>query len=461
MKRLLKYVFTTVGFFLFLINFSPAQAQTKTNDALSIFKKYKISPEHVSLEIRKNDKVIDGVNTAVAKSPASVTKLLTTYAVLQKLPLGFRYKTQLFLYQDTLYFKGSGDPSFVSEKMWFLVNEFLRSQVSSIKDIVVDDTLFDSVRFDESRESNRVDRAYDAPVGAMSFNWNSVNIFVRPGQIGAKAIVHIDPLSDYYELINLTSTVAGKAKKELNVAISNNERKVTVSGEVGKDALEKAIFKSIDDPSLWSGQQLKSFLNQRAVTVSGQVRKGLTPENAKLVASSESKSLAEILADMNKFSNNFVAEMLTKTLAAEEMKQNATLKKGVDIIRSELQKLDLDKNDFLIFNPSGLTQDNRLSAHAGNVILSAMKNDFRTYSLILESLPISGIDGTLKKRMKNTNAEGWVRGKTGYLSGVVSLAGYAGRKNGDVFTYTMLYNGPRDEAIVREAFDQVLISLLK
>ena len=90
-----------------------------------------------------------------------------------------------------------------------------------------------------------------------------------------------------------------------------------------------------------------------------------------------------------------------------------------------------------------------------------MKDDFRTYSLVLESLPISGLDGTLKKRMKNTIAEGWVRGKTGYLDTVAALSGYAGRKNGDVFTYTFLYNGPRDEAIVREAFDQVLINLLK
>ena len=86
---------------------------------------------------------------------------------------------------------------------------------------------------------------------------------------------------------------------------------------------------------------------------------------------------------------------------------------------------------------------------------------FSLFPTFLESLPIAGVDGTLKKRMKNTVAEGWVRGKTGYIDNVVSLAGYAGRKDGNILTFSLLYNGPRDESIVREAFDQILISSLK
>ncbi len=464
MKCLLKIVFHAVGFLFILINFSLAHASAKDEQILKIFKQQKINTDHLSVEIRKNDKTIETINSKTLKSPASVTKLLTTYAVLQKLPLGFKFKTQLFLANDNLYLKGSGDPTFVSEKMWFLVNELTRSKITTFKNIVVDDSLFDQVRYDESRESRRVDRAYDAPVGAMSFNWNSVNIFIRPGEVNEKANVFLDPISDYYQLQNSTRTVLGAAKKELVISVLNDEKKISITGEVSKTALEKVVYKSIDDPSLWAGYQLKSFLKQRGIEVSGKVQKGEVPETAKIVSSSESKSLAEILADMNKFSNNFVAEMLTKTLAAQNMSQSktpATLNKGVEIIRDELIKLGLTTKDFVIVNPSGLTLENRLSAFAGNEILSAMKNDFRTYSLVLESLPIAGLDGTLKKRMKNSVAEGWVRGKTGSLDTVVSMAGFAGRKNGDIYTYTFLYNGPRDETIVREAFDQVLISLLK
>ena len=90
-----------------------------------------------------------------------------------------------------------------------------------------------------------------------------------------------------------------------------------------------------------------------------------------------------------------------------------------------------------------------------------MKKDFSVYPVFLNGLPIAGVDGTLKKRMKNTKAEGWVRAKTGYLDGVVSLAGYAGKRDGTVLTFTFLYNGPRDESIVREAFDQLLLNSIK
>lgn len=471
MKSLKKITLPAVLFLFTVFNLSLVHAkkhkyngvvrsQEKMN-ALQILKKYKIDSSEISLEVRSEDEIIESVNPKQLKTPASVTKLLTTYAVLQKLPLGFKFKTQLFYDGHNLYLKGGGDPTFVSEKMWYLVNEFTRSEVKSVKDIIVDDTLFDQVRFDESRESKRVDRAYDSPIGAMSFNWNAVNIFVKPNEVGKKAHVFVDPESDAFALVNQTLTVSGAAKKDLVVSISNADRKIIVSGEVSKNADEKAIFKGISEPDIWSGIQLKAFLKQRGIDATGAIKRGQVPSLAKVVATSESKSLPEVLADMNKFSNNFVAEMLTKNLAAQEVLQNATLKKGVEVIRSELKKLGLTAKDFEIDNPSGFTRENLLSAYALNEVLSALKNNFTTFPAVVESLPIAGIDGTLKKRMKGSVAEGWVRAKTGYLDGVVSLAGYAGKKNGEVYTFSFLYNGQRDEHLVREAFDQIVISLLQ
>ena len=465
----MKHLVPTV-LFLFTFNYlSLVQAKKskptsikldEKNAVLQVLKKHNINPSEVSIEIRNDTDIVDSLNAKALKTPASVTKLLTTYTVLQKLPLGFKFKTQLFYDGTNLYLKGGGDPSFVSEKMWYLVNAFTRTQITSVKDIIVDDTLFDQVRFDESRESKRVDRAYDSPVGAMSFNWNAVNIFVKPSEVGQKAHVFVDPESDAYVLVNQTNTV-NSVKKELVVSISNEDRKITVSGDVSKNAEEKAVFKAVSEPDMWSGIQLKAFLKQRNITSTGTIRRGQVPQLVRLVATSESKNLSEVLSDMNKFSNNFVAEMLTKTIAAQEVQQNASLKKGVEIIRSELKKLGLTNKDFEVDNPSGLTRENLLSAYALNEVLMAMKNNFTTFSTVVESLPIAGIDGTLKKRMKNSAAEGWVRAKTGYIDGVVSLAGYAGRKNGDVLTFAFLYNGRRDETIVREAFDQIVISLLQ
>ncbi|MBC7421685.1 MAG: D-alanyl-D-alanine carboxypeptidase/D-alanyl-D-alanine-endopeptidase [Bdellovibrio sp.] len=451
-----------------MFNFSLAEAKKAkvkvftTDSPATILKKYGLEATDVSMEIKNDDDEVLNVNAKEKKIPASVSKILTSYAVLKRFPLGSKFYTRVYFDKKNLYLKGGGDPSFVSENMWFLANELTRSGIKNIPgDLVIDDTLFDKVRFDESREDKRVDRAYDSPVGAMSFNWNAVNIFTRPGEVGQKARVFIDPDTGYFELRNETKTVSGAPKKDLAVSVSNADKVITVSGEVAQGAPEKAIFKSVNEPDIWAGVNLKSFLRQRGVEIRGVTKSGKTPVAAELIATLESKNLSYILADMNKFSNNFVAEMLTKNLAAGEDKTNISLKQGMDVIRGELNALGLNANDFEVINPSGFTRKNKLSAHALNRVLLAIKNDFSTFPTFLESLPIAGVDGTLKKRMKNSPAQGWVRAKTGYLDNVVALAGYAGRRDGQVLTFSFLYNGPRDEAIVREAFDQILISSLK
>ncbi|MBC7742684.1 MAG: D-alanyl-D-alanine carboxypeptidase/D-alanyl-D-alanine-endopeptidase [Bdellovibrionaceae bacterium] len=468
MKSQKKIAQQLVLFVIVLLNFSLAEAKkskvkiAKNDSAATILKKHGIEQSHLSLQIKNDEDDVVSINAYEKKIPASVSKILTSYAVLKKFPLGFKFHTNVYFDKKNMYLKGGGDPGFVSENMWYLTNELTRSGITEVPgDLVVDDTRFDHIRFDESREDQRVDRAYDSPIGAMSFNWNAVNVFVRPGTAGQAAKVYIDPDNGHFELRNSTKTVAGATKKELVVSISNSEKWISVSGEVQAGAPEKGIFKSINDPELWSGINLKLFLKQRGIEIKGQVRAGKVPAGTDLIVSVESKNLSYILADMNKFSNNFVAEMFTKNLAASENRTNASLKEGVDVIRTELSHIGLTTRDVEVFNPSGFTRHNRVSAQALNKVLLALKNDFTTYPTFLESLPIAGVDGTLKRRMKNTVAQGWVRAKTGYLDGVVSLAGYAGRKDGSVLTFSFLYNGPRDEAIVREAFDQILISSLQ
>jgi D-alanyl-D-alanine carboxypeptidase/D-alanyl-D-alanine-endopeptidase (penicillin-binding protein 4) len=360
-----------------------------------------------------------------------------------------------------LYLKGGGDPSFVSENMWFLVNAFMRTGVEVIDgDIIVDDSLFDAVRFDESREDNRVDRAYDAPVGAMSFNWNSINIFVRPGKKGEKAQVFLDPESEYVKLENHAKTSDGS---KINIDVSRkkagDQDVIVVNGSIGDDVREHVVFKNITRPDLWSGYQLKSFLAQRGIKVKGEVKHGNAPENGYLAAESESKPIEHVLADMNKFSNNYVAEMLTKNLGLKKSRPG-TIAGGMYVIQDHLKELGISKEEAEIYNPSGLTRDNQITPKAMWKVLDHLRDDFRVQPEFLSSLPIAGIDGTLKKRMKGSEAERWVRAKTGLLTGVVALAGYLGRKDGSVLTFVMIYNGNQDEAKVRQFYDDLLIGLV-
>jgi D-alanyl-D-alanine carboxypeptidase/D-alanyl-D-alanine-endopeptidase (penicillin-binding protein 4) len=405
--------------------------------------------------------------------PASISKVATSSAVLEYFPPGYKFKTQLVssgTVQDKtlrgdLYLKGGGDPSFVSENMWFLVNNFKRNEVQKIEgDIVVDDSLFDAKRYDSSRQPERVDRAYDAPVGAMSFNWNSINIFVRPAEkAGQPATVFLDPDNDYVRLVNKTTTTSSG---EHSIVASRVEDKnfggdvIHVAGKIAKGAKEVVIFKNITQPDIWSGYNLKSFLAQRGITVTGKIRSGKAPLNSTVMAEAESKGVEGSLADMNKFSNNYVAEMLTKDLGTLKGGQG-TLDAGMQMINEHLKKLGLPEDQYYFQNPSGLTRDNRISAYAMWKVISHLRNDFKVQPEFLTSLPIAGIDGTLKKRMKNSPGERWVRAKTGYLTDVVSLTGYAGRSDGRVFTFTFIFNGTKDEGSVRNFYDQMLIALTK
>lgn len=417
-------------------------------------------------------KVLLDVNSNKIMIPASITKIATASAVLANFPPGYKFKTQLLasaevkngVLQGDLYLKGGGDPGFVSENMWFLVNAFLRNKISKIQgDIVVDDSLFDEVRYDSSRQKTRVDRAYDAPVGAMSFNWNSINIFVRPTKKGQLADIFVDPENDYIRLVNRAKTSGGSE----NVLLVDRKSEknfpgdvIHVSGAIGASLKEVVVFKNITSPDHWSGYNLKSFLAQRGVTVTGKIKNGVTPATAQLLAESESKPIEQSIADLNKFSNNYVAEMLTKNLGAQKKTSQATLADGMLVINEHMQSLGIPADQYQLQSPSGLSQENKMSSFAVWKVLQHLRNDFKVQPEFLSSLPIAGVDGTLKRRMKNSPAERWVRAKTGYINNVVSLAGYAGLENGEVVTFSLIYNGPADEGKVRSYFDNLMISLV-
>lgn len=455
--RLIQGIHLGLGCLLFTFG---AQAQIKPEEILTILKTNGVNPSEVTMEIRQKDKVVFGLNEKMQLIPASVTKIFTTFAVLKQIPFNYKFKTELYFDDKNIYVKGGGDPAFVSENMWYLVNEFKRQGISHIPgDIILDDSLFDEIRYDQSRESKRIDRSYDAPVGALSFNWNSVNIYIKPE--AGKVQAYVDPESNYFTLRN-TAKVS-KKPKDLILSIDQDSQVITVSGELSSLAPEKAYFKNVSDPIKWFGENLKSFLNQRGVSIKGKIKPGKVPASARLVATNESKTLSAILSDMNKFSNNFVAEMLTKNLAAYSGEAPAKLSTGVGLIKSELRKLNLIDKDLVLLNPSGFSRDNKFSAHALTEVLAYIQTDFKIYPSFVDSLPLAGYDGTLKKRMKDSAAEGYVRAKTGYLDGVVSLAGYAAKKplaQNDVYAFTFIYNGAKDEAAVRATFDKILNHIL-
>jgi D-alanyl-D-alanine carboxypeptidase/D-alanyl-D-alanine-endopeptidase (penicillin-binding protein 4) len=184
------------------------------------------------------------------------------------------------------------------------------------------------------------------------------------------------------------------------------------------------------------------------------------PSGLDLVGEAESKPIEAMVTDMNKFSNNYVAEMLIKNLAVSKG-EVGSLAAGMKHLNAYMKSLNVSEKDFSFPNPSGLTRDNKVTAQAMWIVLENLKEQFRLQPEFISSLPIAGVDGTLRNRMKGTPGERWVRAKTGLLDGVVSLAGYAGRKDGSVIPFVLIYNGNADEGSVRALFDRMATTLVE
>lgn len=397
--------------------------------------------------------------------PASISKLMTTAAVMNKFPPNTKFHTQIFIdgeqkgetLEGNIYLKGLGDPAFVSEKMWMLVNDFTRTGIRRITgNIIADDTTFDSERFDPGREADRNDRAYDAPVGALSFNWNSTTIYIRPGKSsGDKAKVFIDPENSFVVLKNEATTNSKGTDLTAERVESNGHDLVTVRGKIAVGAEEHHIYKDISSPPLYAAANFKEFLKQRGIEVQGEIKLGQVTKSAELASDLEGEPVYRIINDMNKFSNNYIAEMLAKNLGQGHMSE------GLKLIRSFLKdEFHWSDDSFSLANVSGFTRKNSFSPKQFVEVLSWMERHFTLYPEFLQSLPVSGTDGTLQKRMKNS-AQGWVRAKTGLLNGVVALSGYAGSHDGTVKLFTFIYNGGGDEAHVRDTFDSMASALVK
>ena len=462
--------------FLFVMALSPTYADGLNNQLKAIIKKHHFSENSLGIYIEDEGREIFNINASRLMVPASLTKIVTGAAVLSSFPMNKKFETKLMSKNNVkdgvlpgdLCLKGGGDPSFVSEKMWFLVNELKRTELTSIEgDLLVDATRFDDELYDSGRESVRVDRAFDAPISAASFNWNSTNIFIRPGDPGAKAKVWLDPQSDYLELENNTKTVSKSGVKTLEakrVKVGDHD-KIIVSGNISTDGLEAVIYKSVSNPNLWIGMHLKEFLKQRGITLKGKVKVAACAVNSFTLAVSQSKNLNEIASDMLKFSNNFVAEMLAKNLAAENNTAPARMKDGIEEIKKYMDGLGFGRKDYILENVSGLTRDNRFSARQLAIVLNTVKNDFLLFPEFASGLPIAGVDGTLKNRMKsklaNKTDQNFVRAKTGYLDGVVGLAGYVGRKNNSPLIFVFMFNGDYQQGMAARPLFDDLINQLK
>ncbi len=194
------------------------------------------------------------------------------------------------------------------------------------------------------------------------------------------------------------------------------------------------------NPSVEIANTLQSEFQGKNVKLGGIIISGTTPEAPKEIAR-VTHSIAEVLANMNKPSDNHYAITIFKVVGAVHNKPPGTLKKGTDAVVDLFTNIGISRNEYEFLEGSGLTRFNFATSNVYIQLLKFLFDNEQVFDVFYKSLPVSGIDGTLKKRMIGTEAEQNVHAKTGSINGVSTLTGYAISRDNELIIFYIAMNG--------------------
>jgi len=419
---------------------------------LDVVKRSPLDSARVSIHVQSLDDgaVIFSHNGDDLLNPASNVKLFTAAAALAILGTDYRFETEFMLDDGpggsrakVLYVRGKGDPSITTERLFGIVGELFHAGLREVGDIVLDDSWFDRDRLAPGFDQENSDRAYMAPTGALSLNWNTITVYLRSGErIGSGANVELEPPSEYFVVEKAVSTAARLGRRfSVQSQPLGDRQRLIVRGTVPLDRGSIAVWKKIDNPPLYFGYTLKRMLADHGVKIRGKVRLGPVPPHARLLYVSQSDTFDLILKRLMKVSSNFVAEQLIKTLAAEQKGPPGNFSNGIKVVEDFLEKqAGIPRGTYVMRNGSGLNDTNRFSAAQITRLLKVMYDRFPVAPEFLSSLGIAGKDGTLRYRFEGSDAVGRLRGKTGTLEKVSSLSGYVQSIGGEKFCFAVIVN---------------------
>ncbi len=391
-------------------------------------------------------------NGRLLLNPASNAKLVTSAVVLVRLGPEFTFTTDYAstgelvdgVLQGNIYVRGRGDPTITTERLLSVVHALKLQGIKRIDGrIVVDDSLFDGVREAKGWEQEDSDRAYAAPVGALSLNFNTVNVWLRPGPApGSPATVTVDPPSDYIKVDSRVSTDLYRGRVYMRSYQKGDKNVVRLRGRIRLDAEPQKLYRRVADPALHFGSALAGILRDAGVRVRHGVRRGLMPDRARNLVVDRSPRLTDIVAQLNKWSNNFIAEMLIKKLGAEVYGAPGSFAKGLDVAQAFLEsEVGWRRGAYVFENGSGLNDVNRFSTEQIARLLAYMHWHPEAGAEYVASLGVAGRQGTIAWRLRHTAADRRLRAKTGTLTGVSALSGYVTTSSGEPVVFSILVNG--------------------
>ncbi len=406
--------------------------------------------------------------------PASNAKLLTTAAVLRLLGLNYRIRTTLNTTQAIaangeisggLWVFGSGDPSFTSDVLKNLVRQLVQKGVKRIRGGIHTVPKFHSSGLGMGWEWQDLQEDYSAIAHALTINGNVLDWTIRPSLLGQPVNFSWDNpgLVSGWNVENRARTGAKGSKYSIKIERPLNAQRLIISGQMPLDAEAELGATAVPNPSthflkllttelIAQGIQIDSLTSN--VNTSLVEKQGLLPPE---LATIESPTVAELVRTTNKDSNNLYAELLLRQLGARSPQKDPQAdasEAGIQVATTFMQSLGIQPNSFNLSDAAGLSRRNSITPRTIVKLLLVMHGD-RAFR---DSLAIAGIDGTLKNRFKDTPAQANLRGKTGTLSNVVSLAGYVKPDAYDELAFSiMLEHGDLPAKDLRAIVDAIAL----
>ena len=340
-----------------------------------------------------------------------------------------------------LIIKGGGDPKLLVEDLWLMMRQLRSRGIRDIRgDIVLDRTLFDVSASDPGRFDGEPFRPYNVAPDALLINFKAVTLTFVPDDLHRDIQVLAEPLllGQHFGPIRYTDGPCGDWNSRLGADFSNPDR-VVFSGSYAGSCGEKSLSFSAYSPSQYDGALLRSLWTELGGTVAGRVRDGASIASDRLLFVHESQSLAEVIRDINKFSNNVMARQLFLSTGAEVLKVSAQPERSQRVIKSFLASRDIPAPELILENGSGLSRLERISARTMAALLMAAWSSPEMPEFI-SSLPLVGIDGTMRRRLKGQPVAGRAHIKSGSLSDVRAVAGYVLAASGRQYAVVSMIN---------------------
>ncbi len=431
-------------------------------------------------------------NSRVPMTPASNTKLVSTALAMLRLGPDYRMTTRVLAAQPVdaegrvrgdVRLVGGGDPTLSGRVVPYakdakngdplgplaeLADQVLARGVKRIDgDILGDATRWPWAPYPAGWAVGDMTWEYGAAVSALVVNDNAVRVTVRPGRReGEPAMVEFHPPLEPFTVHNTLRTRAG-VERRIEIVRAPGSRVLEIRGVAppGGGAAVQSV--AVPDPAQFAAEVFALLLRQRGIVIRGRAR-GLTraegiewsePQGVEL-ARRESPPLAELARIVNKVSQNLHAEMLLRE-TAHVARGQGTARAGVEEMAALLKEAGSEESEFDLEDGSGLSRRGLLSAEALTALLAYMEKQGKG-EMFRSLLPVAGEDGTLNGRFRGMAEASKIAAKTGSLSHVAALSGYAGEDAGKRVAFSILMNGstaPAAEA--RALIDKIAIAILE